>query len=233
MRTVRSSDGTSIAFDQVGEGQPLILVDGAFCSRAFGPMPKLAPFLAQDFTVVSYDRRGRNDSGDTKPYAVDREIEDLDALIHEVGGSAFVYAVSSGAALALRAAAAGLHITRLALYEPPFMVGDIGHRPPADHHAQLTQLVAAGRRGDAVKFYMKDVIGMPGLVLAAFRLLPMWAKLKAVANGRPFRCYARPPRDSRKSSPVRNAARWKVRRTTSPRRFSLPCCRSSSIVAKP
>jgi len=186
MNTMRSRDGTTIAYDRLGEGPPLILVDGAFCNRAFGPMPKLAPILARDFAVVTYDRRGRGDSGDTAPYAVEREIEDLEALIDGVGGSAFVYAVSSGAALALRAAATGLNITRLALYEPPFMVGDTGHRPPADHHSQLTRLVAAGRRGDAVKFYMKDIIGMPGLVVAAFRLLPMWSKLTAVANSLPY-----------------------------------------------
>src|SRR2546425_11212552 len=94
-----------------------ILVDGAFCSRAFGPMPKLAPLLAPDFTVFMYDRRGRGDSGDTAPYAVEREIDDLDALIHEAGGSAFVYAMSSGAALALEAAASRLSIKKLALYE--------------------------------------------------------------------------------------------------------------------
>ncbi len=186
MRTVRSGDGTTIAYDQLGEGQPVILVDGAFCSRSLGPMPKLAPLLARHFTVFAYDRRGRGDSGDTAPYAVEREIEDLDALIRQAGGSAFVYAISSGAALALEAAASGLNIKRLALYEPPFMVGDPRHRPPADSEAQLTRLVSAGRRGDAVTFYMKDVIGMPGLLVAAFRLLPMWSKLKAVANSLPY-----------------------------------------------
>ncbi len=92
MSTARSRDGTAIAFDRSGEGPPIILVDGAFCHRSFGPMPKLAPLLAQHFTVLTYDRRGRGDSGDTPPYAVEREIEDLDALIREAGGSAFVYA---------------------------------------------------------------------------------------------------------------------------------------------
>jgi hypothetical protein len=102
---VRSKDGTVIAFDRSGSGQPLILVDGALCSRRFGPMPKLAPLLARHFTVYHYDRRGRNESGDTPPYSVAREVEDLEALIHEAGGEAFVYGVSSGAALALEAAA--------------------------------------------------------------------------------------------------------------------------------
>jgi pimeloyl-ACP methyl ester carboxylesterase len=181
MNQVRSRDGTTIAYDRLGAGPPVILVDGAFCSRAFGPMPKLAPLLARDFTVFIYDRRGRGASGDTAPYAVEREIDDIDALIREAGGSAFVYAISSGAALALEAAATGLSITKLALYEAPFMVGTPAHRPPVNHHAQLVQLIAEGRRGDAVRFYMRDVIGLPGWLVTVFRFLPMWSKLKAIA----------------------------------------------------
>jgi pimeloyl-ACP methyl ester carboxylesterase len=186
MRQVRSRDGTAIAFDQLGEGPPVILVDGAFCSRSFGPMPKLAPVLARDFTVFLYDRRGRGDSGDTAPYRVEREIEDLDAVMRQAGGSAFVYAMSSGAALALAAAASGLRIKKLALYEPPFMVGNPKHVPPVDHQAQLVRLIAEGRRGDAVKYYMKDIIGMPGLLVTLFRILPMWSKLEAVAKSLPY-----------------------------------------------
>jgi pimeloyl-ACP methyl ester carboxylesterase len=186
MNQVRSRDGTTIAYDRLGAGPPVILVDGAFCSRAFGPMPKLAPLLARRFTVLTYDRRGRGDSGDTAPYAVEREIEDLDALIREAGGSAFVYGISSGAALALQAAASGLRIEKLALYEPPFMVGNPAHVPPMDHQAQLARLIAEGRRGDAVKFYMKDVIGMPGWLVTVFRFLPMWSRLKAVAPSLPY-----------------------------------------------
>src|SRR5207247_7691404 len=136
---------------QLGAGPPVILVDGAFCSRSFGPMPKLAPRLARDFTVFMHDRRGRGDSGDTAPYAVEREIEDLDALIREAGGSAFVFAISSGAALALEAAGSRLNVKKLALYEPPFMVGNPAHVPPVDHHTQLVRVVAHGRRGKACK----------------------------------------------------------------------------------
>jgi len=128
MKKVLSRDGTSIAFERLGDGPPLILVDGALCHRRFGPMPKLAPLLARDFTVFMYDRRGRGDSGDTAPYAVEREVEDIDALIEEGGGSAFLYGVSSGAALALEAASRGLGIRKLALYEAPFIVDD--SRPP-------------------------------------------------------------------------------------------------------
>ena len=186
MKLVRSRDGTSIAYDQLGAGPPVILVDGAFCSRSFGPMPKLAPHLARDFTVLMYDRRGRGDSGDTAPYAVEREVEDLDALIRQAGGSACLFAMSSGAVLALHAAANGLSIRKFALYEPPFMVGTPAHLPPADHQAQLVRLIAEGRRGEAVKYYMKDIIGMPGLLVAVFRFLPMWSKLKAVAPSLPY-----------------------------------------------
>ena len=118
---VVSADGTRIAFERSGDGDPIVLVDGAFCSRTFGPMATLAPLLAKDFTVFAYDRRGRGESGDTKPYAVDREIEDLQAVIDAAGGSAHVFGMSSGAILALDAAACGLSIRKLALYEPPFV----------------------------------------------------------------------------------------------------------------
>jgi pimeloyl-ACP methyl ester carboxylesterase len=134
-RTVRSKDGTPLACERIGSGPALILVDGALCSRAFGPMPKLAPLLAQRFTVFFYDRRGRGDSGDTKPYARAREVEDLEALIMEAGGAAFVLGLSSGAALALEAAASRLNIAKLALYEPPFMVDQGAHHAAAGHES--------------------------------------------------------------------------------------------------
>ncbi len=120
MDKVRSSDGTEIAFDRLGEGEPVVLVSGASTSRAVHA--SLAELLAADFTVLNYDRWGRGDSGDTLPYAVEREIEDIGAVIAAAGGSAAVFGNSSGAVLALRAAAAGLPITRLALWEPPIMV---------------------------------------------------------------------------------------------------------------
>ena len=187
MKKVISKDGTAIAYDQTGSGPPLILVDGAFCSRTFGPMPKLAPLLAPHFTVIAYDRRGRGDSTDTKPYAVAREIEDLDALINQVGGSAFVMGMSSGAVLALRAAAAGLNIKKLALYEPPFMVDRTsGHQPPTDHTARLTQLIASDQKSEAAKYYLVKVIGMPSIFYYVMRLLPMWSKMKAIAPSLPY-----------------------------------------------
>ncbi len=187
MKTVRSKDGTTIAYDQTGSGPPVILVDGALCSRAFGPMPKLAPILARHFTVINYDRRGRNQSGDTAPYMVDREVEDLAALINEAGGSAFVLGVSSGAALALAAAASGVNIKKLALYEPPYIAnGKSGHQPPTDSQVQLARLISAGRRGDAVKFFMVKMVGTPAIFGLILPLLPVWKKLKAAAHTLPY-----------------------------------------------
>ena len=187
MHTVPSRDGTAIAYDRMGYCQPVILVAGAFCSRAFGPMPKLAPLLARDFAVLAYDRRGRGDSGDTPPYAVDREVDDLDALIRAVGGSAHVLGISSGAVLALRAAARGLGIARLALYEPPFVaVSAASHRAPADSVAQLTRLIAEGQRGAAVKFYLTEVMGAPRVMYYGMRLTPIWPKMTAVAPSLPY-----------------------------------------------
>jgi pimeloyl-ACP methyl ester carboxylesterase len=187
MANVISKDGTRIAFERSGAGPALILVDGAFCSRAFGPMPKLAPLLAQHFTVFMYDRRGRGASGDATSYAKEREVEDVAALIREAGGSAFVYGVSSGAALAIEAMASGLPIDRLALYEPPFMVDEGGRKPPSDHHKRLVDLISWGRRSDAVRFFMREIVGMPAVVVALMRLIPgVWPKLKAVAHTLPY-----------------------------------------------
>lgn len=186
MKKVISKDGTSIAYDQLGSGFPIVLVDGALCSRAFGPMPKLAQLLAPHFTVINYDRRGRNESGDTQPYAPEREVEDIAALIQAAGGSAFVAGVSSGAALGLAAAASGLNIKKLAMYEAPFMVDKTGHQAPPDSEAQLKALIASGRRGDAVKFFMKDMVGVPSFAVFMMSMMPMFSKLKAVAHTIPY-----------------------------------------------
>ncbi len=187
-RFVTSRDGTRIAYEVAGDGAPLILVDGAFCCRGFGPMRKLSAVLAADFQVVSYDRRARGESGDTRPYAVEREIEDIATLIGTVGGAAHVYGISSGAALALAAAAAGLPIRKLALYELPFMVGPHARVPPADRQAVLDRLIAEDRRSEAVAYYMCDIIGMPRPVSWVMRLLPMWSKLKSIAPSLPYDC---------------------------------------------
>ena len=185
MHTVRSKDGTPIAFDRSGSGPALIVVDGALCYRASGPSGPLAALLADRFTVFTYDRRGRGDSGDTKPYAIDREIDDLDALIREAGGSAFVYGISSGAALALEAAHRGLAIPKLALYESPCIVDDTHAPLPADFLTRLNAAVAENRRGDAVKMFLR-LVDLPAVALLIMPLMPAWSKLKAVAHTLPY-----------------------------------------------
>jgi pimeloyl-ACP methyl ester carboxylesterase len=145
--------GTSVAFDVEGSGPPVVLVDRAFCSRKVGPTPTLTPALAELFTVYSYDRRGRGDSGDTQPYSVEREVEDLAAVIADAGQPVTVVGISSGAALAVAAANRGLPISRLALYEPPFMV-DPADRPDPEDVVQLQRLLDNGERGGAARYFM-------------------------------------------------------------------------------
>ena len=179
MRKVISKDGTAIAFDRSGEGPAVILVCGASTTRSANA--PLAVLLAQHFTVFNYDRRGRGDSDDTVPYAVEREVEDLDALIIEAGGSASVFGTSSGAILALDAAAHGLAITKLALWEPPFSVDDDGPRRHKEYATRLTELLAAGRRGDAVELFMKSV-GLPPEFVAQARNAPWWSATEDLAH---------------------------------------------------
>jgi pimeloyl-ACP methyl ester carboxylesterase len=186
MPKVISKDGTSIAFEKTGSGPAVIVVDGALCSRAFGPSPKIVPLLSKQFTVIIYDRRGRNESGDTLPYSVEREIEDIDALINQAGGSACLVGFSSGAALALNAAAKGLNIRKLLLYEPPYVLNMGGYNPPADSEAQLKKFIAAGQRGDAVNFFMCKMVGLPAIFAIVMRFMPVWSKLKAVAHTLPY-----------------------------------------------
>ena len=186
MSKVVSKDGTVIGFNMLGKEEPIILVDGALCSRSFGPMPKLARVLSSHFAVITYDRRGRGESGDALSYAVEREVEDIEVLIAAAGGTASLFGASSGAVLALAAAASGLNVKKLAMYEPPLVAGAGGHRPPADSEAQLTRLVAEGRRGDAVKFFIVDMVGMPAISTYIMRILPIWTKLKAVAHTLPY-----------------------------------------------
>jgi pimeloyl-ACP methyl ester carboxylesterase len=178
MDTVHSSDGTTIALDRLGGGTPIVLVSGASTSR--GVHAQLAELLAADFTVLNYDRRGRGDSGDTLPYAVEREIEDLQAVIAAAGGSAAVFGNSSGAVLALHAAAAGVPITRLALWEPPFMTDPDGPRRYQAYVAELTEVLDAGRRGDAIATFMRS-IGLPEQMIAGMRQAPMWPGMEALA----------------------------------------------------
>jgi pimeloyl-ACP methyl ester carboxylesterase len=180
-----SKDGTPIAFDRSGQGPPLILVDGALCYRSFGPMPKLVPLLTPHFTVFTYDRRGRGESGDKGPFSVEREVEDIEALIREAGGTAYVYGISSGAALALEAAAKTSAITKLVVYEAPFIVDS--SRPPLgkDYARTMKEHIASNRRSAALRQFMK-VMGVPGFFVFLMRFSPVWSKLKAIAHTLPY-----------------------------------------------
>jgi pimeloyl-ACP methyl ester carboxylesterase len=178
MERVTSKDGTTIAFDRLGSGPPVVLVCGGSVDRTADAA--IAQELASDFTVFNYDRRGRGDSGDTLPYAIDREVEDIEAVIEAAGGSAFLWGSSSGAVLAL-IAAESVPVTKLALWEPPFIPDDLP-RPPDDQVSQYETMVAEGRRGDAVEYFMTKIIGMPAEVVAGARTQPWWAATEALAH---------------------------------------------------
>jgi pimeloyl-ACP methyl ester carboxylesterase len=189
METTKSADGTVIAYDRTGDGPPLIIALGALCDRKTFVAPAS---LASRFTVVTYDRRGRGDSGDTPPYSPDLEVADLAAVTSAVssgkagpGDAPFVFGHSSGAALALRAAAQGVPMTALVAYEAPYIIP--GTREVAgDAPARITALVAAGRRADAVRFWMTDVVAAPPEVLPMMENSPMWAGLQALAHTLPY-----------------------------------------------
>jgi pimeloyl-ACP methyl ester carboxylesterase len=183
MKKVTSKDGTPIAFDQSGEGEPVILVAGALGVRSHPMTTHLAELLAPHFTVLNYDRRGRGDSGDTAPYAVQREVEDIEALIDEAGGSAFLYGISSGAVLALEAASRlPSKVKKLAMYEPPFFVDDSRAPLAKDYVRHLNDLVSSGRRGDAVEYFMTEAVGVPAEFLGQMRNQPMWPEMETVAH---------------------------------------------------
>jgi pimeloyl-ACP methyl ester carboxylesterase len=184
MPAVTSRDGTSIAYETRGSGPPLILVDGAFCYRGMGPMPDLARHLESRFTVVLYDRRGRGESGNGAPWSAEREVEDLAALVRASGGSASLFGISSGAVLALDAAARGLPVSKVAVYEPPLIV-DATRDPVSDDFVpSLERLLAEGNRAEMVKRFMR-LVGAPGFVIAIMRLMPNWRKLVEVAHTLP------------------------------------------------
>jgi pimeloyl-ACP methyl ester carboxylesterase len=182
VHTVTSHDGTTIAYDRTGAGAPVVLVVGAFNDRGTGA--PLAAALADRFTVFAYDRRGRGDSGDTMPYAVDREVEDLAAVVAAAGGSAAVFGYSSGAVLALKAAQLGLPITRLALYDTPLRLDGPGDGPAdgAGLAEELDELVSAGRRGEAVELFQTAAVGIPAEVVAKLRAAPFRPALEAMAH---------------------------------------------------
>ncbi|MFF0970137.1 alpha/beta fold hydrolase [Streptomyces sp. NPDC003703] len=173
-----SRDGTPIALQRTGTGPVVVLVSGAMSTGA--TVAPLAAALAPGCTAVVYDRRGRGESGDTPPYAVEREVEDLAAVVEAAGGEAALYGISSGAVLALRAAAAGVPVRRVAVYEPPFEVRQDRGAERARYSAELDRALAEGRRGDAVELFLR-LTGLAEQMIANARHSPMWPGLEAVA----------------------------------------------------
>ena len=182
MSTVTSRDGTTIAFEQSGRGPAIVLVGGTLGDRS--QQAPLAALLAERFTVLNYDRRGHGESGDSEPYAVERELEDLGAVLDAAGEPSLVYGTSGCAVLALYAAAAGLapRIRKLALWEPPFVVGASRPAVPADYREQLTSLLEEGRRGDMVELFMTAAAGLPRELVASMRQAPWWPAQEALAH---------------------------------------------------
>jgi len=210
MSTVFSMDGTKIAYDRSGEGPAVILVGGMFEPRAMdSETARLAalPLMVQHFTVFHYDRRGRGNSTDKLPYAVEREFEDIEALINEAGGPVYLFGISSGAALAFEAALAlGDRVKKLAMYEPPYNDDDKARQAWKEFSKQLNELLAEGRRGDAVALFMMLVGASPSQV-DEVRQYPMWPMLEAVA---PTMAYDAAVLGDDASIPVERAARLAV-----------------------
>jgi pimeloyl-ACP methyl ester carboxylesterase len=176
VETVQSADGTTIAYDRLGQGPALVMVPGAFCDRK--SFRSLAACLEPDFTVYLYDRRGRGDSSDADTYAVEREVEDLEAVVAASGGAACVFGHSSGAALALEAAASGVEMGRLAAYEPPY-TGD--GKPTAELAGRLHGLAASGRRDEAATLFL-ETTGAPPEVIDRIKAGPDWLGMLAIAH---------------------------------------------------
>ena len=174
-----SKDGTKVAYDKMGDGPLVILVLGALNSRKSGA--KLAGLLASRFTVISYDRRGRGETKDSAPYSPQREVEDLAALIDEVGGPACLYGHSSGAAIALEAASKlARRVRKLAIYEAPYALDADARKAAREYDRQLKKLLASGRNGDAVALFIK-VVGVSDKQIQAMRKMPIWRGLEAMA----------------------------------------------------
>ena len=181
MLEVTSGDGTMIAYEKAGEGPALVIVDGALTTRSSGSKAELVRLLAPHLTVYTYDRRGRGDSSDTSPYAVEREIEDIAAVIEEAGGTASAYGHSSGACLALEASVKlGHKVNKLALYEAPYNDDPAARQAFARYLAELSEALSEGRRGDAVALFM-SYVGISRQQIEGMRNAPFWAGLEALA----------------------------------------------------
>jgi pimeloyl-ACP methyl ester carboxylesterase len=183
MRKAVSRDGTTIAFEKVGDGPPIVLLNGAFRDHTI--FDQLVPELAPHCTTYVYDRRGRGESGDSPTYAVAREIEDLEAVIDEAGGEAVLFAGSSGANLALEAVLAGAPVTRLALHEPYFRIEGYP-KPPNDFLENLQARLADGDRGGAAEYFLANLVGLPPEMIADWRQGPLWATNEANAHTLPY-----------------------------------------------
>ncbi len=190
MHTLKSTDGTCIAYTRPGEGPPLVLVDGAFCYRANGPTPLLTPWLSQHFTVYAYDRRGRGESADNRPYDVQREVDDLQAVLNQAGSDAYVLGSSSGGELVLRVLDQGADVRKVALYEVPYVnvAGAASAPPPHDAEMQLQKLIAVGDRSGAVTYFMRHVFGAPPLFVSLMRYMARssWERNESVAHTLPY-----------------------------------------------
>jgi pimeloyl-ACP methyl ester carboxylesterase len=185
-RFVTSKDGTQIGFSAVGSGPAIVLVDGAMCYRGMGPATPLADELKDKFTVYTYDRRGRGESGDTKPYSPEREIEDLAAVIEAAGGSAKIYAISSGVPLALEAANSNAGITGMVLYEAPIFTDATRKPVPTDYVERMNELVARGDGAGAVKHFMQNGIQVPWFALLMMQVMGMFKKMAPVGATLPY-----------------------------------------------
>ncbi|WP_432057565.1 alpha/beta fold hydrolase [Streptomyces sp. bgisy022] len=177
-KNITSRDGTSLAYESAGRGSTIVLVSGAMSTG--GTVAPLAAPLSERFRVVVYDRRGRGASGDTPPYAVEREVEDLAALIEELGGAASLYGVSSGGALALRAAASGLPVRHVAVYETPYALSEEHLAERARYTERLTAALDEGRRGDAVELFLR-LTGLGEAVIEGARQSALWAGMESMA----------------------------------------------------
>ena len=206
MQRVTSQDGTRIVYDAFGAGPAVVIVNGALAPRSGGS--ELAQLLATHFTVYSYDRRGRGDSADTKPYSVEREIEDIEALVQAAGGSAYVYGKSSGACLALQATASlGDKVKRLAIYEAPYSEAEGAAKEWKEFRSKLDALLAADRRADAVTLFMRFV-GASDEALAGMKASPAWPGMEAMA---PTLAYDNAVVGDDRAVPVAIAAKVKAR----------------------
>lgn len=206
MNRVISKDGTEIAYEKKGTGPAVILVDGALGYRALGFNQPLVDRLSQHFTVYNYDRRGRGESTNSKPFAIEREVEDIDALINSAGGSAYVYGISSGACLALEAAIKlGIKIKKLALYEPPYNSDPSALQAWKEYRTRLSELIKANKRGEAVALFM-SFVGAPPEAIDSMRNTPMWSMFEASA---PTLIYDAAEMGDDRSIPVKRASNIK------------------------